>query len=207
MIAPMVAADTDLAFIVLLAAPGIPGSQVLLKQMELISRAHGMDEERIQSASRINQHIFELFEQYGDDESFETRLSAYLKEVLSADSLIAEEVDEAEFIARQVAQFRSPWMRFFLTYDPVDALKQVKCPVLALNGGKDIQVAPGNLAVIEHAVRQGGNANITVKEFPDMNHLFQTCTTGATDEYATIEQTIDPSVLAEIAGWVLKQTK
>lgn len=203
----MVAADTDLAFIVLLAAPGIPGSQVLLKQMELISRAHGMDEERIQSASRINQHIFELFGQYGDDESFETRLSAYLKEVLSADSLIAEEVDEAEFIARQVAQFRSPWMRFFLTYDPVDALKQVKCPVLALNGGKDIQVAPGNLAVIEHAVRQGGNANITVKEFPDMNHLFQTCTTGATDEYATIEQTIDPSVLAEIAGWVLKQTK
>lgn len=207
LIAPMVAADTDLAFIVLLAAPGVPGSQVLLRQMELISRAHGMDEERIQSASRINQHIFELFGQYGDDGSFESRLEGYLKEVLTADSLISEGVHEAEFIAGQVAQFRSPWMRFFLTYDPVDALKRVKCPVLALNGGKDVQVAPGNLAVIEHAVRQGGNANVTVKEFPEMNHLFQTCTTGAIDEYAAIEQTIDPSVLAEIAGWVLKQTK
>ena len=207
LIAPMVASDTDLAFIVLLAAPGVPGSQVLLKQMESISRAHGMDEERIQSASRINQHIFGLFGQYGDDGSFETRLESYFKEVLSADSLIFEGVDETEFIARQVAQFRNPWMRFFLTYDPVDALKQVKCPVLALNGGKDVQVAPGNLAVIEHAVRQGGNANVTVKEFPDMNHLFQTCATGAIDEYATIEQTIDPSVLAEVAGWVLKQTE
>jgi len=207
LIAPMVATDTDLAFIVLLAAPGVPGSQVLLKQMELISRAHGMDEERIQSASRINQHIFELFGQYGDDESFESRLEGYLKEVLSANSIIPEGVGKAEFIARQVAQFRSPWMRYFLTYDPVDALKRVKCPVLALNGGKDVQVAPGNLAVIEQAIRQGGNDKVMVKEFPDMNHLFQTCTTGATDEYPTIEQTMDPSVLAEIAGWVLKQTK
>lgn len=207
LVAPMVAADTDLAFIVLLAAPGVPGSEVLLKQMESISRVHGMDEKRIQSASRINQHIFELFGQYGDDGSFESRLEGYLRKVLSADSLIAEGVDEAEFVARQIAQFRSPWMRFFLTYDPADALKRVKCPVLALNGGKDVQVAPGNLAVIEHAVRQGGNANITIKEFPDMNHLFQTCTTGAIDEYATIEQTMDPSVLGEIADWVLKQTK
>lgn len=207
LIAPMVAADSDLAFIVLLAAPAVPGSQVLLKQMELISRAHGMSEGRIQSTSRINQHIFDLFSQHRNDGSFETRLEGYLKEVLSADNLISEGVDKAEFIARQVAQFRSPWMRFFLTYDPVDALKRVKCPVLALNGEKDVQVAPGNLAVIEHAVRQGGNNKVMVKEFPKMNHLFQTCTTGAMDEYATIEQTIDPSVLAEITGWVLKQPK
>ena len=127
--------------------------------------------------------------------------------MLSADSLVSEGVEEAEFIARQVAQFRNPWMRFFLTYDPVDALKRVKCPVLALNGGKDVQVAPGNLAVIKHAVREGGNDQVLVKEFPDMNHLFQTCTTGATDEYATIEQTLDPTVLAEVTGWVLKLPK
>src|SRR5690606_1076498 len=71
LVAPMVAADTDLAFIVLLAAPGVPGSEVLLKQMEAISRVHGMDEKRIQSASRINQHIFELFGQYGYDGSLD----------------------------------------------------------------------------------------------------------------------------------------
>jgi hypothetical protein len=57
------------------------------------------------------------------------------------------------------------------------------------------------MVVIEKAIRYGGNDNVTVKEFPDMNHLFQTCITGAIDEYATIEQTIDPFVLEEISIW------
>ena len=79
--------------------------------------------------------------------------------------------------------------------------------MLALNGEKDLQVAPENLAAIEKAIRQGWNDNVTVKEFSGMNHIFQTCKTGAMEEYATIEQTIDPVVLEEISGWVLKQTK
>ena len=116
-------------------------------------------------------------------------------------------MDKEEFIKIHVSQFRRPWMRFFLKYDPVNSLKRIKCPVLALNGGKDVQVAPENLAAIEKAIRHGGNDNVTVKEFPNMNHLFQTCKTGAMNEYATIGQTIDPVVLEEISGWVLKQTK
>lgn len=96
-------------------------------------------------------------------------------------------------------------MKYFLKYDPVNSLKSIKCPVLALNGEKDVQVAPENLVFIEKAIRQGGNDNVTVKEFPDMNHLFQTCKTGAMDEYATIEQTIDPMVLEEISDWVLNK--
>ncbi len=207
LIASIVATDTELAFMVLLAAPGVVGSQVLLKQTELMAKAHGMDEERIENAWRINQHIFELFDQYGENESFETRLKAYLKDVISAEDMVPEGISETQFIERQAAQFRSPWMRYFLTYDPSDALERVQCPVLALNGSKDVQVAPENLAVIEQAIRQGGNDKVTIKEFPDMNHLFQTCKTGAMAEYATIEQTMDPLVLEEISGWVLKQTR
>ncbi len=107
----------------------------------------------------------------------------------------------------QISQFRRPWMRYFLKYDPVNSLQRIKCPVLALNGEKDVQVSPENLIVIEKAIRHGGNDNVTAKEFADMNHLFQTCKTGAIDEYANIEQTIDPLALREISGWVLKQTK
>ena len=116
-------------------------------------------------------------------------------------------MNKDEFIKTQVSQFRRPWLRYFLKYDPANSLKRIKCRVLALNGEKDVQVAPENLAVIEKAIRHGGNDNVTVKEFPEMNHLFQTCKTGAMDEYATIEQTMDPLVLEEISGWVLKQTK
>ena len=72
---------------------------------------------------------------------------------------------------------------------------------------KDVQVVPENLVDIEKAIRLGGNDNVRVEEFPDVNHLFQTCKTRAMDENATIDQTIDPLVLEEISGWVLKQTK
>ena len=207
LIAPIVATDTEVAFIVLLAAPGVPGSQILLKQVESVSRFQGLDEEDVQRALKIQRSVYEIFSQYGEDESFETRVKEYLNDVISNNNNIPEGMNEEGFIKMQVSQFRKPWMRYFLKYDPVNSLKSITCPVLALNGEKDVQVAPENLAIIEKAIRLGGNDNVTVKEFPGMNHLFQTCKTGAMNEYATIEQTIDPSVLEEISGWVLKQTK
>ncbi|GAB2777727.1 hypothetical protein GCM10027275_21190 [Rhabdobacter roseus] len=116
-------------------------------------------------------------------------------------------MDKEEFIVMHISQFRKPWIKYFFRYDPVISLKRVKCPVLALNGAKDVQVAPENLVVIEKAIRQAGNDKVTIKEFSNMNHLFQTCKTGAMDEYATIEQTIGPFVLGEISSWVIKPTK
>lgn len=114
---------------------------------------------------------------------------------------------DEEFMTHKPFLVLADHLRYFLTYDPVSSLKRIKCPVLTLNGEKDVQVAPENLVVIEKAIRHGGNDNVTVKEFSAMNHLFQTCKTGAMDEYATIEQAIDPLVLEEISGWVLKQTR
>ena len=140
-------------------------------------------------------------------ELFETRLKDYLREMISNNNILPAGMKEEEFIKMQLSQFKKPWFRYFLEYDPVNSLKRIKCPVLALNGEKDVQVAPENLVLIEKSIRLGGNDNVTVKEFPGMNHLFQTCKTGAMNEYATIEQTFDPIVLEEISGWVLKQNK
>ena len=75
----------------------------------------------------------------------------------------------------QIQALLSPWMRFFLTYDPKPTLMKVKCPVLAINGEKDLQVPPEeNLRAIEDALKAGGNKDYTVKELPGLNHLFQT---------------------------------
>jgi hypothetical protein len=105
-----------------------------------------------------------------------------------------------------VQSLSSPWFRFFLSYDPATALRQVKCPVLALNGSKDVQVSPSqNLPAIRKALEQAGNAHIETVELPGLNHLFQTAKTGAPDEYSTIEETIAPVVLQKIAAWILKQ--
>jgi uncharacterized protein len=82
-------------------------------------------------------------------------------------------------------------------------LRDVKCPVLALNGEKDIQVAAKvNLAAIREAFATEKNGNVKVLELAGLNHLFQTCVTGAFTEYAQIEETFSPVALKEISDWV-----
>ncbi len=94
LIAPIVATDTKVAFIVLLAAPGVSGSQILLKQVESITRSQGANEESIQRQSGISKGAFELFNQYGEDESFENRLKEYLNDVISSNNIIPEGIDK-----------------------------------------------------------------------------------------------------------------
>ena len=85
---------------------------------------------------------------------------------------------------QQIKMVLTPWFRHFLTYDPAPVLEKVKCPVLAINGEKDLQVDPKqNLPPIEAALKAGGNADFTLKELPGLNHLFQACKTGAISEY------------------------
>ena len=80
----------------------------------------------------------------------------------------------------QLKMVRSPWFRYFLTYDPRPTLAKVHCPVLALVGEKDLQVPPKeNLSQIESTLKGAGNNRVTVKELPGLNHLFQTCKTGS----------------------------
>ena len=114
---------------------------------------------------------------------------------------MAEPAIEAE--ARQLT---APWWRFFLTYDPRTALRQVRCPVLAINGSLDTQVPPGpNLGAIRNALAEAGNDDVTVEELDGLNHLFQTATTGSPAEYAQIEETFAPAVLDLITSWVLQK--
>ena len=99
-------------------------------------------------------------------------------------------------------------MEYFIKYNPTPALEKVKCPVLALNGEKDLQVPPKeNLGAIKVALSKGGNKNATAIELPNLNHLFQECKTGSPQEYATIEQTFSPIALTEILKWIQTQTK
>jgi fermentation-respiration switch protein FrsA (DUF1100 family) len=107
----------------------------------------------------------------------------------------------------QVKMVLSPWFRHFLDYDPRPALRKVTCPVLALNGEKDVQVpAEVNLKAIATAVKEADNQDVTTKELPSLNHLFQTCKTGAVTEYGAIEETMAPAALEIISDWILKRT-
>jgi fermentation-respiration switch protein FrsA (DUF1100 family) len=95
------------------------------------------------------------------------------------------------------------WFRYFITTDPSTFWKKVECPVLALNGEKDLQVAAHeNLPAIEKALKSGGNKNIKIVKLPGLNHLFQNCKTGLPGEYGSIEETFSPEALKIIADWI-----
>ncbi|MDX1333675.1 MAG: alpha/beta hydrolase, partial [Robiginitalea sp.] len=117
-------------------------------------------------------------------------------------------VAKEQYVRGFVTQMSSPWMVSFLTLDPGTSLRQVRCPVLALNGEKDLQVpARLNLEAIKKHLEAGGNRQVTIQELPGLNHLFQESGTGAPSEYAGIEQTFAPHALERIAAWILEQAQ
>ncbi|MDZ7613747.1 MAG: alpha/beta fold hydrolase [Flavobacteriaceae bacterium] len=211
LIAPMLAANSkDLNFIVLLAAPGLRGDKVLLQQQEFFAKASGVSEEEIQRNRGVNAVAFEIILNYKDQKKMEEELSNYLRVVLQNDKKIVLPAGTSldAYIAGQMNQIASPWMQYFLRYDPVPALEKVQCPVLALYGEKDLQVPPKeNSVAVEKAFNTGGNKNVIVKTLPDLNHLFQNCNTGLPKEYGEIEETFSPVALDEITRWIQNQIK
>jgi len=211
LIAPMVASKSkDVAFIVLLAGTGIQGDQILLLQQKLIGKASGISDEDLQKNELINRKAFDIVNKSNNIEQLNIDLTNFIKQSLveNPNAGKPQEMSDEEFVKLQVNQIANPWMQYFIKYNPAPALEKVKCPVLAINGEKDLQVPPKeNLEAIKNALTKGGNKKVTTKELPNLNHLFQECKTGSPDEYAKIEQTFSPTALTEILNWMQTQTK
>lgn len=209
LIAPIVASrNKDVAYVALLAGPGLPGDELLLKQQELIAAASGASDQDILETHELSNKMFEMIHEIEDVELLKKKLTDLLNKNLDAqpDFEAPNGMSRDQYVAMQVAQISSPWMRNFITYDPADMLAATKCPVLAINGEKDLQVpAQENLTAIENALTGGGNKNVTVRKLADMNHLFQECETGSPAEYPIIEETFSPIALNLISEWILKQ--
>ncbi|MDP5229330.1 MAG: alpha/beta hydrolase [Cellulophaga sp.] len=209
LIAPMVASTSkDVDFIVLLAGPGISGGEILLLQQELIARASGTSETDITKTYNLNKTVFDLIVASNSDEKLQEEIKTLLNRALEEDmsNEIPNGMSQDEFVSLQIKQILNPWMQFFIKHDPAPVLEKVKCPVLAVNGEKDLQVPPKeNLSAIKNALVKGGNKKVTTIEFPNLNHLFQTSDTGNPAEYGTIEETFSPIALKAVTDWIKKQ--
>lgn len=210
-IAPIVAAKSkDVSFVVMLAGTAIPGSELLLRQQELIGRASGMSEQDLKTTAKINKYVYELVDKYQNNDTLKLKVSTYLTEETKKhpEMKIPEGKSINDIVDMQLTQLMSPWMLNFIRYNPAPTLEKVKCPVLAINGDKDLQVPSNiNLPAIEKSLRKGGNKKVTVKELPGLNHLFQECKTGSPNEYGQIEQTFSPTALEAIKTWLKAVTK
>ena len=211
LIAPMVAARSgDVAFIVMLAGTGLPGDEIVKLQSRLIAKTMGAKGERLDKQLVFQARMFEVVKAEKDEKVVESKLKAIFKEATAVltDAEKKEAGDLETLGDAQIKRVNNPWFRFFLGFDPRPALAKVHCPVLALNGEKDLQVPPKeNLAEIKKAVAKAGNPDVTVMELAGLNHLFQTCKTGAPSEYAQIEESFAPSALAIVCDWVETQAK
>jgi hypothetical protein len=201
LIAPMVATKSnDVAFVVMLAGLGMIGEQILYEQGKLINKAAGITDDQSLQNLKMQEAIFNIIKTETDSAKRTDRLQS----TMSNGQYFMMNDEQKASVNNQVKTVDNKWFRFFLSYDPYPALTKVKCPVLALNGEKDLQVPPNeNLAAIEKALTEGGNKNFKTMEIPGLNHLFQTCETGAIAEYAQIEETISPAVLEIILDWIL----
>jgi len=201
-IAPLVAAhSSDVAWIVLLAGPGLNGEDTLLLQSELILKTAGVDDEQIAKTREFNKQTYALVRQEKDTATLQAKLSDLVENSGMSASL------PPAALQSQVRLMVSPWFRFSLDYDPVPTLQKTVCPVLALNGEKDLQVAPKeNLAKIQKALQDGGNKDFQTAELPGLNHLFQHSPTGSPTEYGSILETMAPEALNAVSDWVLKHT-
>ncbi len=207
MISPIAATfSDDIAFIVLLAAPGIPIPELLKLQQIAISKVNAIPEKTITFNSNLMQGAYKILNKYSDDDNLKSKLETYFENKLK--NLSSEELKKIGntdmFVKRTVRTLTTNWFRYFITYKPAENLSKIKCPVLALNGEKDLQVLPKeNLNGIEQALKKGGNTNYKIKELSGLNHLMQKCKTGNPNEYVKIEETMNPAVLKIIVEWIL----
>ena len=210
MIAPMVAARSqDVSFIVLLAGLGQRGEDVIYTQIELIHKAQGTPAGTLTHILSLSRRINAIVKAETDGKRIEQRINDEIAAYSGA--LSDDERKSFEPAVRDIKAFipiyKTPWYRYFIMFDPQPVLKNVRVPVLALNGEHDLQVAwKENLDLIATDLKAGGNQDVTVQAFPRLNHLFQTSPTGLLSEYSEIEETISPEVLKTVSDWILRRT-
>lgn len=107
---------------------------------------------------------------------------------------------------REMPQIKqSPWIQWFIDYDPQGDIAKITCPVMALNGCKDCQVVASQSVSALRRTLPPNKQNL-IKQYDSLNHLFQHCQTGLPTEYGTIEETFSEEVIRDIITWV-KQLK
>lgn len=186
-IAFMLAAEQKVDFIVSLAGMVVSGAETLLAQNRVALVEAGIDAATVDTYCKAIEGAFNAIVNGGSMPKIENYdLPAALKQNYMA----------------VVNQIQMPYMRHFLALDMRPLLGKVTCPVLALNGTKDIQVEyESNLSALRDGL--SSNSKTCIESVDGVNHLFQHCKTGAVTEYGEIEETISPAVLESIIQWIL----
>lgn len=194
-VAFMLAARQIPAFVVTLAAPGVDGQRLLHTQREELFKASGIPDVYV---AQFNDYMKKA-QAFAIEAKSRFELEKNITELFTGTPMEKQ-------IAPAITQLSSPEIVSFLKYDPKPYFKAIRCPVLALNGMKDLQVPCGeNLSAISEGISANGNKDVTTKPYFNLNHLFQTAGSGLPAEYGSIGETFNEEALKDIADWLLKR--
>jgi pimeloyl-ACP methyl ester carboxylesterase len=205
---------SEISFLILLAAPGVPIDELLINAHENKLRREGKSEEIVQAGNEL---LERLFRQIKKGEGYSRTKKELGKIVNEWRSELSGEVkddfdnfidENPKWIKYMTDEWATKWCEYISSLDPRTIIDKISCPVLALNGKKDIQVlAETNLSAIENSLAKGGNKNYEVHYLENLNHLFQNCETGFRDEYAIIEETFSREAMTLISDWIQNNIK
>lgn len=194
----------DIDFAILLAGPAVPIAELMALQNELVLRSNGIDS--LMAAHYAYDILLPYFRELGAGtlNGYTDALKYLRKKAAEMNPTTRKTVGLNEQQIKGLAlQSFSPWFNFFISFDPAPYLQQLTVPVLALNGGKDVQVdAQQNLSSMRRLLLSGQAPSFFIKRLPGLNHLFQEAETGAVSEYQKIEQSFSPAVLSIMGSWL-----
>ena len=201
MIAPMVAVNNkQVKFLVSMAGPGIANDSLMLGQLGASLRVMKVPEPLAGINLTVVRKAYELMKSYSGDRD-------HLKQYLT-DTLVKTYPLYADMSKAVASSVSVPWFQYFIKLNPQIYIKQLKIPVLAVNGEEDTQVlAKENLSGWRATLEHAGNKNFDIKSFPRLNHFFRTAISGTLAENIMIEETISKEVLQYMASWILRSAK
>lgn len=211
MIAPMVAQKEPVAFMILLAGPGIPIIDLMTEQNIAFLKSQGTKEATAIAYGRLYKSMVSLILTHKDKRTLQSELESLIYKTPELPQILNQEMVQAETVSMMASEMikaiDTDWFKFFLTYEPKSNLNGLKIPVLALNGEKDIQVLPtSNLKGIKDALNNG-NSKSEFVELPGQNHLFQVCKLCTVKEYFELDETFSPIALEIMSQWLSKIIK
>ncbi len=204
-IAPLVASQSeDVAFVIMMAGPSVSGLEVLELQTKLIMEQAGAPEDEITKQLEYLQLLGDALNREAYDEA-KALAEARMKDSFASapEAERPSEEAQAQIIEAQVSGVVTPYFRSLVLFDPQKSLSQIKVPLLAFYGSKDIQVnAEQSVEPLKEYLKEAKNEDVTVQTFEGLNHLMQPATTGSVTEYSEIETTIEPEVLELVTNWL-----
>lgn len=189
----------EVAFAVLLGAPGVPAPDLLRRRSEDEAQRRGLSPGEITAALERLERLAAAVRQPSPEQS-----ERDIRALLGGQPLPVELAWMPADVEGQVRFFTSPWYRSEMSIDPLPVIRSLRVPVLALGGSKDrLNPSEQSLPAIQAALEEGGNPDYTVAKLPGLNHVFQTAETGGMEEWGRLPETFAPLALATISDWVL----